>query len=208
MDALQLGNLLLTPEFDYNFLVNILSQYQRPRDCITRLIQDNVIVRAKKGLYVLGPSFGRPFSRYVLANMIYGPSYVSGVSALAIHGLIPERTEITTSSTPNRKKQFETPVGSYTYRYLPLPKYCISVTRKTIDERRSFLVATPEKALVEELSFKKGITSREEVEEWLDALRMDKGYLVRMRLGELDAISRAFQDGPLRWLTEIVRSMK
>ncbi|MGD0626568.1 MAG: hypothetical protein ABSB32_17880 [Thermodesulfobacteriota bacterium] len=52
------------------------------------------IIRVKKGLYIFGETYARrPFSREVLANVIYGPSYVSLDYALHYHGLIPERVE-------------------------------------------------------------------------------------------------------------------
>jgi hypothetical protein len=58
------------------------------------LLRRKDIIRVKKGLYIFGETYARrPFSREVLANVIYGPSYVSLDYALHYHGLIPERVE-------------------------------------------------------------------------------------------------------------------
>ena len=79
-------------EFDYSALMSTLSGYANPRDKVTSLLRRGVIVRVKKGLHVFGDADRRrPYSRELLANLIYGPSFVSLDYALAFHGLIPER---------------------------------------------------------------------------------------------------------------------
>ena len=48
-------------------------------------------MRIRKGLYAFGEPLRRaPISRELLANLIYGPSYISLDYALSYHGLIPE----------------------------------------------------------------------------------------------------------------------
>ena len=65
-------------EFDYQTLLTALREYKRPRDRITRLLSQGTIVRVKKGLYVFGEGERRePAHKGVLANLIFGPSYVS-----------------------------------------------------------------------------------------------------------------------------------
>ena len=64
--------------FDYQVLQDALAGYRKPRDRITRLLAGEAIVRVKKGLYCFGEALRRdPLSREYLANLIYGPSYVS-----------------------------------------------------------------------------------------------------------------------------------
>lgn len=77
-------------EFDYQALLQALKDYAYPRDKITDLLAKGVIVRVKKGLYVFGDAYRtRPYSREILANLIYGPSCVSLEYALHYHGLTP-----------------------------------------------------------------------------------------------------------------------
>jgi predicted transcriptional regulator of viral defense system len=153
---------------------------------------------------VLGPDFGRPYSPFVLANLIYGPSYVSGHSALAHYGLIPERVEQVTSTCLTRHKRFETPVGIFTYDPIPLERYRVSVCREPIDEQRSCLIATPEKALVELMVKSANPKSREEIEEWLDAMRIDLDVLLTFRVGELDQLYKVFRSPAIRILRSII----
>ena len=111
-------NLIQLPaEFDYNLLLHALRDYKKPRDKIRGLIKDKDIIRIKKGLYVLGREYNKPYSKFVLANLIYGPSYITGQTALAFWNMIPERVELIISMTTKRKKQFETPVGRFSYLY-------------------------------------------------------------------------------------------
>ena len=87
--------------FDYQVLLDVLAEYRKPRDRITRLLAGGVIVRVKKGLYCFGEPFRREsLSREYLANLIYGPSYVSLEYALSHHGLI--RSEEHTSELQSR----------------------------------------------------------------------------------------------------------
>ena len=58
-------------EFDYLTLLDALREYSRPRDKISDLLRKQMIIRVKKGLYVLGDDYrNRPFSRELLANLI------------------------------------------------------------------------------------------------------------------------------------------
>jgi hypothetical protein len=97
-------------EFDYQALLDGLREYDCPRDKITALLKKGMIIRVKKGIYIFGESYRRrPFSRELLANMIYGPSYISLDTALHHHGLIPERVEAMMSVTEGRGRRFFTP---------------------------------------------------------------------------------------------------
>ena len=52
-----------------------LADYQRPREKITQLLKNKVLIRVKKGLYVFGEAYKKgPYSLEILSNLIYGPS--------------------------------------------------------------------------------------------------------------------------------------
>ena len=95
---------------DFQQLVSCLRGYAKPRDRIRRLITEGSLIRVRKGLYVFGDRYRRtPIRREVLANLIYGPSYVSLDSALSYNGMIPERIENVTSVTTGENRRFDTP---------------------------------------------------------------------------------------------------
>jgi len=131
--------------------MDALAGYRKPRDRVTKLLASGVIVRIKKGLYCFGEVFRKePLSREHLANLIYGPSYVSLEYALSYHGLIPERVEVITSVTTRRSRDFDTPFGTFTYRMLKGPRYAIGAILEKAG-RTPFLVASPEKALTDKV---------------------------------------------------------
>ena len=117
---------ILHEEFDYQTLLHGLGQYSRPRDKISDLLRKGVIIRVKKGIYIFGEDYRRrPYSREILANLIYGPSYISLEYALHYFGLIPERVEAVTSVTTGRSRRYATPIGLFRYRMIPLPAFRI-----------------------------------------------------------------------------------
>ncbi|MCG2712079.1 MAG: hypothetical protein L6416_07130 [Candidatus Omnitrophica bacterium] len=172
---LALRNAVLTEEFDYGFIKHALCAYKNPRVKINDLLKKGKIIRVKKGLYVFGPDLARePYSKDVLANLIYGPSYISLESALSFYGLIPERVEAITSITSKRKKLFNTPVGIFSYRYINPAIYSYGVTLHELDKNHSILIASKEKALSDMLYFSVKMKDEPQIKKYLfDDLRID-----------------------------------
>ncbi len=196
-------------EFDYNFLLSLLSDYRHPRDKISELLKTKVIIRVKKGIYVLGPVYHKPYSLLVLANMIYGPSYISGDFALSHYGLIPEKVVTITSMTPKRKRTFATPVGFFSYEYLSMEKFSVGITWVSLDDDRSFLIASKEKALVDKIHKLEAFTSKMELKSYLvDGLRIDEEVLKFFALFRLKAIKDKFDDSNTEMLFSLIRDLK
>jgi len=60
--------------FDYQVLIDALSDYRKPRGKRTKLFENEIIIRIKKGLYCFTEDFRKePVSREYLTNLIYGP---------------------------------------------------------------------------------------------------------------------------------------
>ena len=179
--ARELRKFISREEFDYHALMSALANYANPRDKVTSLLRKGVIIRVKKGLYVFGDELRtRPFCRELLANLIYGPSYVSLDYALSYHGLIPERVSALTSVTTKRGKRFATPVGLFLYRQTPKPAFHLGMER--IDQGDfSFLIAGPERALADKLRDDRGTgagTLADIATYLFDSLRLDRtGFL-------------------------------
>ena len=99
---------------DYAILESILSAYSAPRHKIASLEKQGQILRLKRGLYVLSPDVsGELLQRELIANHIYGPSYVSMESALRHYGLIPESVYAVKSMTTKRSRSFENAIGRF-----------------------------------------------------------------------------------------------
>ena len=137
-------------EFDNSLLSHGLVRegYAAPAKKAHDLMKAGVILGIKRGFYVLAPKYAsEPLCKETLANLIYGPSYISLESALAHYGLIPEAVPQVTSVTSKRDKHFETPVGIFTYRFLNKDKYREGIDLVWIDAKHPVLMASPEKAL-------------------------------------------------------------
>ena len=196
-------------EFDYQTLMQVLKDYAAPRDKVTDLLEKGIIVRLKKGLYLFGqPYRRRPISREVIANLLYGPSYISLEYALQYYGLIPEAVETLTSVTTGRSRRFRTPVGSFTYRSIPLRAFRTGMDLVQADDGRSFLIATPEKALADKLVAERGTGIKDvpAMREYLaEDLRIPPGELRRLNRERLEQIAVSYRSRRLTFLAQLLQ---
>ena len=195
-------------EFDYQMLLDCLQNYTRPRDKISDLLRKGLVIRVKKGLYIFGDNYRRrPYSREILANLIYGPSYISLEFALHYFGLIPERVEAVTSVTCGRSRKFSTPIGLFTYRMIPLKAFSIGMSRIELEDGRSFLMAVPEKALADKIRADRGTviqTQRQLYEYLVDNLRIDAAALPGLNAEYLAKIARCYRSRKVKLLSNLV----
>jgi predicted transcriptional regulator of viral defense system len=199
--------------FDYQALVAALSRYSKPRDKITKLLSNGTIVRIKKGLYCFGEALRKePISREYVANLIYGPSYVSLEYALHYHGLIPERVEVVTSVATRRSRQFTTPLGVFTYRSLRRSRYATGAILES-EGKTAFLIAAPEKALADKVWADKRFSGGRLADfgsYLLEDLRIDEQALSLLSATRLEAAREAYGsakiDRLVRYLTRFGRT--
>ncbi len=73
--------------FTQNHLLGYLTDYKDPNNKIKQLVDKGEIVRVKRGLYVVGELYRNDaVSQELLANLLYGPSYISMDYALSFYG--------------------------------------------------------------------------------------------------------------------------
>lgn len=142
-DALyQIGNI----PFPCSVLSSIYPETKQISDKARRLEQDGRIIRLKRGLYVRSAEDGAALIPPLVANHIYGPSYVSMQTALRHYGLIPERVYETQSLTLKHSRTFDTPLGRFSYLSCSADYFSIGI-RQEQEDGATYLIATPEKAL-------------------------------------------------------------
>jgi predicted transcriptional regulator of viral defense system len=140
----------LGPELDFLALAGLAGERGNVRDRVSRWMKSGELVGVVPGIYVTAQEFRkRPVSLEILANKIFGPSYVSFEYVLSRAGLIPEGVRTVTSATPKRNRDFDTPLGRFSYRHLPAAAYSFGWTREELGDGSGFLIATPEKALLD-----------------------------------------------------------
>jgi hypothetical protein len=198
-----------TEIFDYQTLMEALKELSFPRDKVTDLIKKEIIIRIKKGLYIFGDRYRRyPYSRELLANLIYGPSYISLEYALHYYGFIPERSEALTSVTIGRSRKFHTPVGLFIYRQIPIRAYQTGMTRVEESNEQSFMIALPEKALADKIIAERGNTlaSKKEIQELLfDDLRIDPSTIKALSFDRIKIYAENYRSRKLRQLSHFIR---
>jgi predicted transcriptional regulator of viral defense system len=194
--------------FDYTQLMDVLKDYRKPRDVVSSLLREEQIIRIRKGLYIFGNLWQRNvISREILANLIYGPSVVSLDYALSWYGLIPERILQVTSVTTGRSREYETPLGRFSYAHLS--EICFSQGITTINEASgNWLVAEPLKALTDKVrsDTHMKVTSPSSYDVYLfDDLRIDETLLAGLiKKANLAEIGKAYNNRKINWLIDFL----
>lgn len=148
-----LGNIPIS----IDVLQGLYADYESPNMHISLLEKKGVLIRLKKGMYVVSPEIsGKELSDGLIANHLYGPSYVSLLWALRWYGLIPERVYTITSVTTRHTREFNNSLGRFTYRGVSKDYFPIGI--KSQEEAGiNYLMATPEKALCDMLMNEKHV---------------------------------------------------
>ena len=136
---------------DAALLKTIFSDHASPSNKIEELCRKGLLTRVRRGLYTVAPKIShKPIERLLVANHLYGPSYVSFETAMEFHGMIPERVFTVVSSTPRRTKRYSTELGRYQYNHVP-PEYFRVGIKLESSETGNYMIASPEKALCDYL---------------------------------------------------------
>ncbi|MBN1272102.1 MAG: hypothetical protein JXB26_07490 [Candidatus Aminicenantes bacterium] len=201
-----------TEIFDYQTLIDALKELSCPRDKITDLIKKGIIIRIKKGLYIFGDRYRSfPYSKELLANLIFGPSYISLDYALDYYGLIPERVEALTSVTIGRSRKFHTPVGLFIFRQIPPRAYQTGISLVEEAHGQSFMIALPEKALSDKIFTEKGIpiNSQKEMHRFLvEDLRIEISAIESLSLSKINEYANLYRSRKLRFLSSLVKRLQ
>lgn len=111
---------------------------------VGRLVKERILERASKGIYYI--ALNKP-GDFELANFLYTPSYISLDSALNYYGILIQSPHQIISVTPNLTKKIEAGSKDFVYSHLDQKYYS---NYQKIDD---FLIATPEKALIDALFY-------------------------------------------------------
>lgn len=152
----QLGN---TP-VNYAVLKSLYSNYKSPRNKIAELENKGILIRLKRGMYVVSSDVtGKLLLTELLANHIYGPSYISMETALRLYGLIPESVHMVKSMTTKRSRCFKNLISVFDYTNCSDKYYSIGI-QQISDGKTTFLAASPEKALSDLIAYTPNLRPR------------------------------------------------
>jgi predicted transcriptional regulator of viral defense system len=112
-------------------LMPLLSEYTNPRDFISRLVKKGDLIRLKNGFFVIADKIKKsPVPYAQIANLLYGPSYISFEWALSYYGMIPEGVYVITNAAATKSKSYRTPLGTFDYHFLSHARYAIGIDQK------------------------------------------------------------------------------
>ncbi|MEO6815002.1 MAG: hypothetical protein ABI172_13805 [Ginsengibacter sp.] len=178
-------------------LLDVLKEYKRPYDKIDELVKQQVLVQLKRGLYIPGTKLDIAAPEPLLiANHLYGPSYISLDTALSHWGLIPERVYEISSVTTNSSKMYKTAVGRFSYKHMPLPYCSFGIKQVQLTKKQTVLMASMEKALCDKIIATSGVLLRsvkQTLELLIEDFRIDENYLRKL---EITTISKWLKDAP------------
>ncbi|HWR33877.1 MAG TPA: hypothetical protein VN451_10130 [Chitinophagaceae bacterium] len=142
-------------------LMSLLRKYRWPHNKIRELEKKGLLTPLKRSLYITGPGLHLPRpSVFLLANHIYGPSYVSMEAALSHWEMIPEKVTNVSSVTTGYSRTFSTPVGLFTYVRIGLPYFAFGLRQVKLSPAQTVLMAGPEKAICDLIIVRAGIILR------------------------------------------------
>ena len=196
----------------HSMVMEMISEYNRPTDKISELLRSGQLTALRRGLYVAGPEVDLPIPDVLLlANHLRGPSYVSLESALSYWGMIPERVFEVSSVTIKTAKNYDTPIGRFSYRHLAAPYYSFGVQRVELAPQQMAMIASPEKAICDKIVLTSGVLLRSinQTRDFLmEDLRIDEEQLQNLSISTIESwLDDAPKRSSLQMLVNTLRAL-
>jgi len=137
--------------------------YNASKSFIARNVKKKFFTKLKNGLYGLSDT---DIPKFLIANKLYEPSYISFETALSYYNIIPEIVYAITSATTKASREFTAQENLYSFHRIKKDIFFGYVPKKI--DNIVILMAEPEKALLDYLYFvsmkKKALNDRLNIE--------------------------------------------
>ena len=161
---------------------------------LTRWTKDGKLVKLRNSWYSFPEYLKTNGFQYFVSNKIYSPSYISLHSALAFYGIIPEAVVQTTAVGTLKKANFENAFGHFVYQKIS-PNLMFGYEQKPFLNKQTFLLATPEKAILDLFYLYPFYNNKQEISE----LRFDEDFMQDdLNLDRLNEFTEKFQSQTLK----------
>ncbi len=173
---------------------------------IHKALKKGELLRLHRGVYMLASKYrSKTVNLFSIANQILPSSFVSFESALAFHGWIPERVNLTMSVIfKGRTRSVHTALGDFDYIKIPVRPYeFLSAVSSKKHDGESFLIADPLRALADYVYLRKI--------EWngldflLEGMRIDIENLMLLGPKDFDAVWGVYQSKRVLFFLENLR---
>jgi len=191
----------------HHVLIHQFSDVNHPEQKIKYHKSKGELQLIVRGLYL---NKDQQYSKFNIANILYGPSYVTGLTLLSWMGWISERITTVQSATIKRGKTIDTFLGRFEYFHLDKEIFHLGIERYSFGEGMSCVLATPTKALYDHIIMTSHLefTGKDDLRYYLeDELRMDTELLSKLDIDLLDIlINKGKKRRQLRILKNLVKA--
>jgi predicted transcriptional regulator of viral defense system len=174
------------------------------QETLSRWNRSGKIIMVAPGYYVLPDETTDETDLFAIAGRIYTPSFVSLESALSFYGLIPETVLSVTSICTRKTRRINSPLCTFIYR--SIQPQCYSGYEAKKGRKHSFLIASPERAVVDLLYQRRDISSAADMLE----LRFDAEIFSALDPIEIlclaDRFKKPWLTGKLKELLEVMKN--
>lgn len=139
---------------------------------LSRWVKKGYITKLRQDWYAFSELQREPDMARFIAGKIYSPSYISLHTALSIYGIIPEAVTQITCVTSNRTTSYSNSFGQFQYQTVK-PELFFGYKQELLKRGGSYLIAEPEKAIVDLLYLYPQYNSAEAMRE----LRFDEWWM-------------------------------
>lgn len=159
-------------------------------------LKKGYIIKLKSGFYVFSDR-QKEISNEYISFLLYQPSYLSLEWALSKYALIPEMVYGFTAISTKTTRTFKNDFGFFTYRHIK--KEMFFDYKKVEDKGQIYLIAEPEKALVDYLYFNSAqIKNEGDVEELrfneFELKKLNKNKIIKIaEIANNKALDRAIE---------------
>lgn len=183
------------------------NNYSNPITKISREVKNGKLFPLVKGIYETSSNT----NGFMLAQFIYGPSYLSFDYVLYRQGLIPETVYNTfTCATYNKRKikKYTNKFGTYIYRDVPNIVFSLGVLSFQ-NEGYSYLMATAEKALCDKLYTISPVKSIKDLKKLLfEDLRIDEERFDQLNKQDILELAPLYHSTNLNLLAKYIKGEK
>lgn len=176
--------------------------YKTPHIKLETEVKNKRLFKVVRGLY----EDKEKTDGYLLVNYIRPDSYISFEYAFSYYGLIPERVYEYTCATTMKKScdTIETNYGRYSFHDVPTKAYMYGVNNIREGDY-VYLIASPEKALCDELYKKKPVYSIKQLKELLfDDLRIDEEEFMKLNKEDILFLCPLYRKKNLNFLMKYI----
>jgi hypothetical protein len=171
---------------------------------VKRAVADGDLIIIRRGLYALSPLYRKnDISAFSLAQLIYGPSYISLESALSAHGWIPEGVRDIVSVTFRLPKDFDTPLGHFSYVRVTQKTLYAGVRRVANEAGMTWLIASPLKALADYVYCRR--LDWTSVDPLIKSLRIEEEQLAELVQADFDELEGNYTSVRVRRFLEGIK---